>query len=163
MSVPTLLDSHEDMQQHCSRAPAPQTGYVMTCVVYMAISHMSLALHDLSPPHTHTHTDYTEEFFELTLVVVLVVMVVSQYPDSRSEAGQSWEGSLETPGLPRHENIFPWTLPTGCGHCKKMKPEFEGAAEVLHGDAEVSFLSRSLTIPSNGLLAPGVVVTFYKP
>lgn len=32
-------------------------------------------------------------------------------------------------------------LPTGCGHCKKMKPEFESAAEVLHGEADVSFLS----------------------
>lgn len=48
---------------------------------------------------------------------------------------------MGTPGPPGLENTFPCILPAGCGHCKKMKPEFEGAAEVLHGDTEVSFLS----------------------
>lgn len=47
-------------------------------------------------------------------------------------------GSMGTPGP---HNYPPCTLSTGCGHCKKMKPEFESAAEVLHADADVSFLA----------------------
>lgn len=33
--------------------------------------------------------------------------------------------------------------PSGCGHCKKMKPEYDEAAEILNKDADVSLLSCS--------------------
>jgi hypothetical protein len=44
-----------------------------------------------------------------------------------------------------------------------MKPEFESAAEVLHGDAEVSFLFGFLAVPTEGPLALRVTVVFHKP
>uniref|UniRef100_A0A8C6GSZ5 Protein disulfide-isomerase A5 n=1 Tax=Mus spicilegus TaxID=10103 RepID=A0A8C6GSZ5_MUSSI len=42
----------------------------------------------------------------------------------------------------------PW-----CGHCKKMKPEFESAAEVLHGDAESSGVLAAVDATVNEALA----------
>ncbi|OBS80995.1 hypothetical protein A6R68_20792 [Neotoma lepida] len=42
----------------------------------------------------------------------------------------------------------PW-----CGHCKKMKPEFESAAEVLHGDTESSGVLAAVDATVNEALA----------
>lgn len=42
----------------------------------------------------------------------------------------------------------PW-----CGHCKKMKPEFEKAAEVLHGDADSSGVLAAVDATVNKGLA----------
>ncbi|XP_025769325.1 protein disulfide-isomerase A5 [Puma concolor] len=42
----------------------------------------------------------------------------------------------------------PW-----CGHCKKMKPEFENAAEVLHGEADSSGVLAAVDATVNKALA----------
>ncbi|CAN0527332.1 unnamed protein product [Rangifer tarandus platyrhynchus] len=42
----------------------------------------------------------------------------------------------------------PW-----CGHCKKMKPEFENAAEVLHGEGESSGVLAAVDATVNKALA----------
>ncbi|EPY77284.1 protein disulfide-isomerase A5 precursor [Camelus ferus] len=42
----------------------------------------------------------------------------------------------------------PW-----CGHCKKMKPEFENAAEVLHGEADSSGVLAAVDATVNRALA----------
>uniref|UniRef100_H0XML1 Protein disulfide-isomerase A5 n=1 Tax=Otolemur garnettii TaxID=30611 RepID=H0XML1_OTOGA len=42
----------------------------------------------------------------------------------------------------------PW-----CGHCKKMKPEFEKAAEVLHGEADSSGVLAAVDATVNKVLA----------
>ena len=45
-----------------------------------------------------------------------------------------------------HNSIIVWALmcvllASGCGHCKKMKPEYDEAAEILNKAADVSFLT----------------------
>lgn len=35
---------------------------------------------------------------------------------------------------------------TGCGHCKKMKPEYDEAAEILNKDADVSVVTLLLWV-----------------
>lgn len=113
MSVPALQDSRKGRAAPLLQGQLPGTGYaVRGPFIWLFTQHLLLSLSAQIPGVMLTSLD-----------------------------GVGGGVSMGTPGPPCHKKYPPCAVSTGCGHCKKMKPEFESAAEVLHADADVSFLS----------------------